>query len=98
MQRISWTAGKRYKEVLSQVNDIKSLLQNIRIGQNKYLGHEIRKRKLEHLFPTGKIDGKRAQVKQFNHKMEIIIHNLYDREKLATFTHEAVDAWFWQDK
>ena len=103
MQRISWMARKTNEAVLHQVNQNKSLLKNIKIRQYKFLGHINRKLKLEHLSLTGKIIGKRAPGKQrqtyltqFNKNTQTIIHNSYERDQWATFTHEAVNAWFRQ--
>ena len=105
MQRISWMARKTNEDVLHQVNQNNSLLKNIKIRQYKFLGHINRKLKLEHLSLslTGKIIGKRAPGKQrqtyliqFNKNTQTIIQSSFERDQWATFTHEAVNAWFRQ--
>ena len=102
-QRILWMARKTNDDVLDQVNQNKSLLKNIKIRQYKFLGHINRKLKLEHLSLTGKIIEKRAPGKQrqtclaqFNKNTQTIIQSSYKRDQWATFTHEAVNAWFRQ--
>ena len=103
MQRISSMARKTNEDVLHQVNQNKFLLKNIKIRQNKFLGRINRKLKLKHLSLTGKVIGKRAPGKQrqtyliqFNKNTQTIIQNSYERDQWATFTHEAVNAWFKQ--
>ena len=98
MQRISWMARKTNEDVLNQVNQNIFLLKNIKIRQYKFFGHINRKLKLEHLSVTGKIIGKRAPGKQrqtyltqLSKNTQTIIRNSYEKNQLATFTHEAVN-------
>ena len=60
MQRISWRAKKSNESVLRQTG----LLKSIKIRQMRFLGHVIRKEKLEHQSLTGLIPGKRARGRQ----------------------------------
>jgi hypothetical protein len=103
MQRITWTARTTNEEVLHQVNKIRSLLKNIKRRQLKFVGHVLRKGKLEHLSLTGRIDGKCAPGRQRltylkqhtnndNNAAELI-QNSYDREIWQSFSKEAVDVW-----
>ena len=55
MQRISWRAKKSNENVLRQIGHNTRLLKSIKMRQMKFLGHVIRKEKLEHLFLTGLI-------------------------------------------
>ena len=64
MQQISWKAKISNENVLRQIGHHTSLLKAIKIRQMSFLGHVIRKEKLEHLSLTGLIAGKRAQGRQ----------------------------------
>ena len=101
MLRVSYTARKTNVEVLEMANKNRSLLQNIRNRQLKFVGHVLRKRKLEHLSLTGKITGRRApgkqritylqQFKPF--RANNIIQRAQDRQAWKTFSKEAIDVW-----
>lgn len=100
MQRISWTTKTTNEAVLRQINQKRNLLQNIRCRQAGFLGHVMRKGKLEHLSLTGKIEGKRARGRQRKKYLEQlkgdpnkIIHMTYNRSKWKEFIKEAADGW-----
>ena len=104
MQRIAWTARKTNEEVLRQVNRARTLSKNIKRRQLNFVGHVLRKGKLEHLSLTGKINGKRAPGRQRltymkqhtttnNNNAAELIQKSYDRKIWQTFSKEAVDAW-----
>lgn len=103
MQRITWTARTTNEEVLHQVDKTRSLLKNIKRRQLIFVGHVLRKGKLEHLSLTGRIDGKCAPGRQRltylkqhtnndNNAAELI-QKSYDRQIWQSFPKEAVDAW-----
>ncbi|GFR91668.1 endonuclease-reverse transcriptase [Elysia marginata] len=64
MLRISWTERKSNETVLIEANSRRSLIKTIRKRQASFLGHIMRREKLEHLITTGKLDGKRGRGKQ----------------------------------
>ena len=64
MLRISWTEKKPNVNVLREGNVQRSLLKTIRKRQMEFLGHVCRRRGLEFLFLTGKVEGKRDRGKQ----------------------------------
>ncbi|GFS07800.1 endonuclease-reverse transcriptase [Elysia marginata] len=64
MLRISWTERKSNETVLIEANSSRSLIKTIRKRQATFLGHVMRREKLEHLITTGKLDGKRGRGKQ----------------------------------
>ena len=64
MLRISWTEKKPNVNVLREGNVQRSLLKTIRKRQIEFLGHVCRRRGLEFLSLTGKVEGKRYRGKQ----------------------------------
>jgi len=100
MQRISWTTRTTNEAVLRQVNQGRNLLNNIKCRQARFLGHVMRKGKLEHLSLTGKIDGKRARgrqrrkyLEQLTERPNEMIQATYDRTTWREFIKEAADGW-----
>ncbi|GFO09420.1 eukaryotic translation initiation factor 3 subunit f [Plakobranchus ocellatus] len=63
MLRIPWTAKKTNERVLNEANK-RSLVRTIRKRQATFLGHVMRRGKLEHLVTTGKFEGKRSRKSQ----------------------------------
>ena len=57
--RISWTEKKTNVNVLREGNVQRSLLKTISKRQMEFLGHVCRRRGLEFLSLTGKVEGKR---------------------------------------
>ncbi|GFN95947.1 RNA-directed DNA polymerase from mobile element jockey [Plakobranchus ocellatus] len=64
MLRIPWTAKKTNERVLNEANKRRSLVRTIRKRQATFLGHVIRRGKLEHLVTTGKFERKRSRGRQ----------------------------------
>ncbi|GFO01374.1 retrovirus-related pol polyprotein from type-1 retrotransposable element r2 [Plakobranchus ocellatus] len=64
MLRIPWTAKKTNKRVLNEVNKRRSRVRTIWKRQATFLGHVMRRGKLEHLVTTGKFEGKRSRGRQ----------------------------------
>ena len=64
MLRISWKEKKPNVNVLREGNVQRSLLKTIRKRQMEFLGHVCRRRGLEFLSLTGKVEGKRDRGKQ----------------------------------
>ena len=64
MLRISWTEKKPNVNVLREGNVQRSLLKTIRKRQMEFLGHVCRRRGLEFLSLTGKVEDKRDRGKQ----------------------------------
>ena len=64
MLRISWAVKKTNVNVLREGNVQRSLLKTIRKRQMEFLGHVCRRRGLEFLSLTGKVEGKRDRGKQ----------------------------------
>ena len=61
---------KSNKNVLRQIGHYTSLLKSIKTEEMRFLGHVIRKEKLEHLSLVGLIPGKRAHGRQRQTNMQ----------------------------
>ncbi|GFO15757.1 hypothetical protein PoB_004226200 [Plakobranchus ocellatus] len=55
---------KKIEIVLNEANKRRSLVRTIRKRQATFLGHVMRREKLEHLVTTGKLEGKRSRGSQ----------------------------------
>jgi len=64
MMKISWMDKVSNDEVLLGANTTTQLMQTIITRQIRFVGHVIRKGKLEYLMLAGKIEGKRARGRQ----------------------------------
>ena len=64
MLRISYLDRVRNKEVLEGAGTTRSLVKEERKRQAVFFGHVMRRKELEHLVTTGKIDGKRSRGRQ----------------------------------
>ena len=61
MLRVSWTEKRTNLEILNTASSTRKLLDNIKRRQAEFLGHVMRKGKLEHVLTTGKIRRKKKQ-------------------------------------
>ena len=66
MLRVSWTQKRTNLEILNTARSIytRKPVSNVMRRQAEFLGHVMRKGKLEHLLTTGKIEGKRSRGRQ----------------------------------
>ena len=64
MLSVSWTEKRTNLEILNTASSTRKLMNNIKRRQAEFLGHVMRKGKLEHLLTTGKIEGKRSRGRQ----------------------------------
>ena len=64
MLRVSWTEKRTNLEILNTASTARKLMSNVKRRQAEFLGHLMRKGKLEHLLTTGKIEGKRSRGRQ----------------------------------
>ena len=62
--RMSWTEKRSNESILKEINTERSLIKTIRKRQLEFVGHIYRYQGLEHLAPTGKIEGKRSRGRQ----------------------------------
>ena len=58
MLKVLWTAKMSNEEILKQVNEEKNIITELRKRQSKFIGHILRKGKLEYIVTTGKLKGR----------------------------------------
>ena len=64
MLKMSWSDKTSNENILKQTNEKRRIITKLRKRQSKFIGHILRKGKLEHLVTTGKIIGRRDRGKQ----------------------------------
>ena len=64
MLRVSWTEKRTNLEIINRARSTRKLISNVKKRQAEFLGHVMRKGKLEHLLTTEKIEGKRSRGRQ----------------------------------
>ncbi|GFO44541.1 hypothetical protein PoB_007104600 [Plakobranchus ocellatus] len=79
---IPWTAKKTNERVLNEANKRRSLVRTIRKRQATFLGHVMRRGKLEHLVTTGKFEGKRSRGRQREKIMDGLCHMAWTRKSV----------------
>ncbi|GFN90312.1 hypothetical protein PoB_001681800 [Plakobranchus ocellatus] len=91
-----WTAKKTNERVLNEANKRRSLVRTIRKCQATFLGHLMRREKLEHLVRTGKLEGKRSSGSQREKIMDGLAKWLGTGKVLDTLT-AVKDMDLWRD-
>ena len=61
MLRVSWTERKTNESVMEEAQYKRALMNKIRKTQATFIGHVMRKKEIEHLVTTGKMEGKRGR-------------------------------------
>ncbi|GFS21880.1 eukaryotic translation initiation factor 3 subunit F [Elysia marginata] len=61
MLRVPWTARETNEEVLKETETTRSLMNRIRRRQAKFVGHIMRRKGLENLITTGRMEGKKSR-------------------------------------
>jgi ribosomal 50S subunit-associated protein YjgA (DUF615 family) len=64
MIRIPWTAKKTNTEILIEANEQRHIIVDLRRRQAKFIGHVLRKGKLEDIVTTETVSGKRVRGRQ----------------------------------
>ena len=97
MIHISWKDHVTNDEVLKRGRTERKLMNRIRAGQMTFLGHIMRKHRLENIVVTGKIEGERSRgrprlnfMKSISQLLKIseveIIERTRNREEWRTMT------------
>jgi len=53
------------EEILNQANEKRSIIKEVRKRKSKFIGHILRKGKLEYIATTGKIKGRRDRERRY---------------------------------
>ena len=64
MLKIPWTERISNERVLTIANVKRKLLQTIKKRKMSFLGHVMRRKRIENLLLTGKVEGKKARGRQ----------------------------------
>ena len=96
MLKIPWTARVTNEEVLRRVNQERSLLRTIRKRQIEFLGHVIRREKIEHLCLTGMIEGRRARGRQRKKFLDSILEDINNNVTAGQLIQMARDRQRWR--
>ena len=72
MLKIPWTAKRTNVEAMEEAGLTRSLVNRIRKQQATFVGHILRRKGLEHLVITGKMEGRRGRGRQ--REQMILLH------------------------
>lgn len=64
MLRVPWTAKQSNEVILRTAKSKRKIINKVRTQQARFIGHVMRKKKLEQIVTTGKIEGKRSRGRQ----------------------------------
>ena len=94
--KISWMAKKSNDTVLKEAHTSRALINKIRTRETTFLGHVMRREKLEHLITTGMMEGKRSREKQ-REKMTNGLANWLRADMVVKILKATRDRGIWKD-
>ena len=96
MLKIPWTAKRTNAEVMEEAGLTRSLVNRIRKQQATFVGHILRRKGLEHLVITGKMEGRRGRGRQREQMIDSLAAWM-DMDKTASAISAAKDRAVWKD-
>ena len=96
MLKIQWTAKITNVEVMEEAGLTRSLVNRIRKQQATFFGHILRRKGLEHLVVTGKMEGRRGRGRQREQMIDSLAAWM-DIDKTASAISTAKDRAVWKD-
>ena len=96
MLKIPWTAKSTNLEVMEEAGLTRSLVNRIRKQQATFVGHILRRKGLEHLLITGKMEGRRGRGRQREQMIDSLAAWM-DIDKTASAILAAKDRAVWKD-
>ena len=96
MLKIPWTAKRTNVEVMEEAGLTRSLVNRIRKQQATFVGHILRRKGLEHLVITGKMEGRRGRGSQGEQMIDSLAAWM-DIDKTASAILAAKDRAVWKD-
>ena len=88
MLKIPWTAKKTNEDVLREANSQRTIIKKIRARQMSFIGHAMRRGKIENIITTGKIEGNKARGRPrtkmldwMNNKFDLSTNEILDRTR-----------------
>ena len=96
MLKIPWTAKRTNVEVMEEAGLTRSLVNRIRKQQAMFVGHILRRKGLEHLVITGKMEGRRGRVRPREQMIDSLAASM-GIDKTASAISAAKDRAVWKD-
>ena len=96
MLKIPWTAKRPNVEVMEEVGLTRSLVNRIRKQQATFVGHILRRKGLEYLVITGKMEGRGGRGRQREQMIDSLAAWM-DIDKTASAISAAKDRAVWKD-
>ena len=96
MLKIPWTAKRTNVEVMEEAGLTRSLFNRLRKQQATFVGHILRRKGLEHLVITGKMEGRRGRGRQREQMIDSLAAWM-NIDKTAPAISEAKDRAVWKD-
>ena len=96
MLRISWRDRVTNEDVMARLGVQRSLVKEIRKRQLNFIGHIIRREKIEHLCLTGRIEGRRSRGRQRTKYMDSIVKDIERNNTSNELIHLAGDRERWR--
>ena len=94
--KISWTERISNEEVLRRMNVERELIVKIRTSQMRFIGHVMRRGKIEDLSLTGRIPGSRARGRQREKYLDGIVRTIGGGRRAASILQMTRDRGMWQ--
>ena len=96
MLKIPWTAKRTNVEVMEEAGLTRSLVNRIRKQQATFVSHILRRKGLEHLVITGKMERRRGRGRQREQMIDSLAAWM-DIDKTASAISAAKDRAVWKD-
>ena len=97
MLKISWTEKKSNLKVRRAAGVQRTLMMTIRQRQLDFFGHVMRRKGLEALVVTGKVEGRRARGRQRQKYLDSLCTCLEDNASPIQLIRATEDRLFWHD-
>ena len=94
--KISWTERISNEEVMRRMGNEREIIMKIRVRQMRFVGHVMRRGKIEDLSLTGRIPGSRARGRQREKYMDGIVRTIGGGRRAADILQVTRDRGVWQ--
>ena len=98
MEKISWTNHVRNEEVLLRVNEQSYILHEIRKWKANWIGHILRRNCLLNQVIEGKVKGEMEVRRRRGRRRKKLLGDLKDRRGYSHLKEEALDRTMWRNR
>ena len=98
MEKVSWTDYVRNEEVLLRVNEQRYILHEIRKRKANWIGHILRRNCLLKHVIEGKIKGEMKLTRRRGRRRKKLLDDLKDRRGYSDLKEEALDRTMWRNR